>query len=373
MPGGGGEGVIVLGPTNAIRHPFMERNEVIAAGPVETIGHPFRIVTEVPLERQIGRHRTFSFGTKWLYSDLDVSFDERVDAVVVWDPGWLRTGTGEGATHEIQKVWDLAQEWDAPVIGLFSDWFAAWEVDEGIVGTKQATMYMDGIIVDGAGASALRRSIHPLSVEDPNDRRFCPILQHDGFLTYGRMPRLGGGLKVEMKKPSERGVDVAMVSTLHPQHVVFRPYYVDQVASICEQHGWSFEFTDRASAEEMEALYLNSKVVFNCSLGSQPNCRVYEALAAGCLLLTDGWCRGMQNIPCSRYSDEWELEILLRDLLTMDAASQDRLQQQGLFWAAQRTPEATWISVLDDALALAKRTHSARAARKKFRVEYATN
>jgi glycosyl transferase family 1 len=362
--------VIFLGPTNAIRHPFMERSDVIAAGPAETLGHPFRIVTEVPLERQIGKHRTFSFGTKWLYSDLDVSFDEDVEAVVVWDPGWLRTGTGEGAIHELQKIWDLAQDWNAPVIGLFSDWFAAWEVEEGIIGTKAATMYMDGIIVDYAGSSALRHSVHPLTVVDKNDRRYCPMLNDDAFLTYGRLPRIGGGIQVEMKPPVEREVDVAMVSTLHPQHVLLRPYYVDKMMALCRANGWSFSWTNKATAEEMEELYLNSKVVFNCSLGSQPNCRVYEALACGCMLLTDGWNIGMKGVPCARYSDAWELEIMLRDMLTMGVDQQHRMQLQGLMWAAQRTPEKTWERILDDALLLAKRTHSARDVRKKFRQQF---
>ena len=348
----------------------MERSDVIAAGPVETLGHPFRIVTEVPLERQIGKHRTFSFGTKWLYSDLDVQFDENIEAVVVWDPGWLRTGTGEGAIHELQKIWDFAQEWKAPVIGLFSDWFAAWEVEQGIIGTKAATMYMDAIIVDHAGESALRHSIHPLTVKDPNDRRFCPMLANDWFLTYGRLPRIGGGLDVEMKPPAEREVDVAMVSTLHPQHVLLRPYYVDKVAEICDRHGWSFQWTDKASAEEMEALYLNSKVCFNVSLGSQPNCRVYEGLAAGCLLLTDSWNIGMKNVPCAKYQSAEDLESQLGYLLSLPANSQALLQMAGLGWAAQRTPESTWEKILDDVVKLAKTTTSARAARNKFRIEY---
>lgn len=343
--------------------------EMIVAGPAEQLGHPFRIITEVPLERQIGRHRTLSFGTRWLYSDLNVSLDEPVEAVVVWDPGWLRTGEGEGAINEMQRVWDLAQEWDAPIVGLYSDWFAAWKVDTGIVGTKSSTMYMDAIIIDCAGASALRHSIHPLTVKDPNDRRFVPMLEGLDFLTYGRLPRVGGGLMPDKKPIHERSIDVCMVSTLHPQHVVLRPYYVDQVQKVCDQHGWEFHWTDRASAEEMEALYLDSKVVFNASLGTQPNCRVYEALACGALLLTDGWNIGMKNVPCARYTDAWELEILLRDLLTMDKASQMRAQLQGLLWAEQRSPEKTWERVLDEAAFMVKSVHSARAARKRFREE----
>lgn len=345
----------------------MERSDVVVTGPAETLGHPFKVVTEVPLERQIGKHRTVSFGTKWLYSGLDVTFDEDVEAVVVWDPGWLRTGTGEGAIHELQHIWDLAQEWDAPVVGLYSDWFAAWDVGEGLIGTLASTMFMDALIVDPAGVAALKRSVHPLTVEDEHDHRYRPMMEGRSFLTYGRLPRIGGGLDVEVPKIHEREVDVAMVSTLHPQHVVLRPYYVAELERICAEHKWSFIWTDRASAEEMEEIYLNSKVVFNVSLGTQPNCRVHEALACGALLLTDGWNIGMKDVPCSRYSDAWELEILLRDLLTLDPTSADRLQLNGLAWAGQRTPEKVWEGVLGAAVHIASHTHVARAARRRFR------
>ena len=342
---------------------------MLATGPVETLGHPFRIVTEVPLIRDIGRHTTFSFGTKFLYTDLKVDLPEPVDAVVVWDPGWLRTGTGEGAIHEIHKIWEMAQEWDAPVVGLFSDWFAAWEVADGIVGTKTATMYMDAIIIDSAGAAALRRSVHPLTVTDENDRRYCPIVVNDSFLSYGRLPRIGGDLDLDVAKIHEREIDVSMVSTLHPQHVVLRPYYVDLMERICADNGWSFVWTDKATAEEMEDLYLRSKVVFNVSLGSQPNCRVYEALACGCLLLTDGWNIGMKGVPCVRYTDPWKLEIALFDLLSSEPARQARMQYRGLTWAQAHSPTRTFERVFDQALEAASQTRSARVARRVFREE----
>jgi len=343
----------------------------VAVGPAETVGHPFRVATEVPVERDIGGHRTFAFGTKWLYSDLDVTFDEKIDAVIVWDPGWLRTGTGEGAKHELQILWDRAQEWDAPIVGLYSDWFAAWKVDSGISGTIGSVMFCDAIIVDGPGKAAMTHSIAPLRVHEPTDRRFRPIAMMERFLTYGRLPRVGGHLDVEMKKIHERDIDVCMVSTLHPQHVVLRPYYVDKMESICRLNGWAFEWTDKASAAEMEELYLNSKVVFNCSLGSQPNCRVYEGLACGALLLTDGWNVGMDGVPGTRYINPFALEYQLKELLDMDARRQDGMQEAGLEWAQRHSPEKTWANVIDAALHLAEHTGPAREARAKFAREYA--
>lgn len=337
--------------------------EMIVTGPAEALGHPFRVVTEVPLERQIARHRTMSFGTKWLYSDLRVILPEDVDAVVLWDPGWLRTGTGEGAIDEIRRVWELAQEWDAPVVGLYSDWFAAWKVDTGIIGTLASTMFCDALIVDPAGAASLRASAHPLRVEDPGDHRYRPIREMDSFLTYGRLPRIGGGLDVEVPPTSERDIDVAMVSTLHPQHVVLRPYYVQAMRLICDRNGWSFEFTDKATAEEMEELYLRSKVVFNVSLGSQPNCRVAEALACGALLLTDDWNIGIGEVPCHTFADRRELEETLTALFAASDDTLARFQEAGLAWAGRHTPERVWGRVLGAALEVAALTGDARRAR----------
>lgn len=341
----------------------------VVAGPTEVLGHPFRVVTEVPVERRVGGHTVYAFGTKWLYSELEVIPGEPVEAVVVWDPGWLRTGTGEGAKHEIHRIWELAQEWDAPVIGLFSDWFAAWKTETGIVGTLAATMYCDALIVDPAGASALRHSVHPLSVTDPADHRYRPIQEMSGFLTYGRLPRVGGGIHVEMKPIHEREVDVAMVSTLHPQHVVLRPYYVDALREICDRLGLRFEWTDKASASEMEELYLNSKVVANVSLGTQHNCRVPEALACGAMLLTDGWNIGMKDVPCARFLDPWEMEVLLNDLLQMGPDQQQRQQDLGLLWATRNSPERTWKRVFDAATILAPMTVKARRARQRMAEE----
>lgn len=340
----------------------------VAVGPIEMLGHPFRVVTEVPVRREIGDHIVYAFGTKWLYTSLDVVPDDPIEAVVIWDPGWLRTGEGEGATNEIKAIWDLAQEHDAPVIGLYSDWFAAWKVDTGIVGTLGSTMFCDAIIVDPAGAASLRAGVHPLRVQDPMDHRFRPIVEMDSFLTYGRLPRIGGGVEAEMKPFSEREIDVAMVSTLHPQHVVLRPYYVERLKEMCALHGWSFEFRDRASAEEMEELYLNSKVVANVSLGSQPNCRVSEALACGCVLVSDAWNIGMWDVPYMPFKDAETLEIRLFQIL-LDNARGSSLQEAGLDWARRNTPEQVWERVLDRAMLAVPHTREARVARERMAEE----
>jgi hypothetical protein len=336
-------------------------------GPIETMGHPFRVVTEVPVRREIGDHVTYAFGTKWLYSELSIIPDEPIEAIVAWDPGWLRTGEGDGAIHEIKKLWEMSREMDVPLIGLYSDWFAAWQVTTGIVGTLASTMYCDAIIVDPAGAASLRAAVHPLRVTDPTDHRFRPIHVMDSFLTYGRLPRVGGGLNVEIPPIKERDIDVAMVSTLHPQHVVLRPYYVEALKEICALHGWSFEFRDRASAEEMEELYLNSKVVANVSLGSQPNCRVSEALACGCILVSDGWNIGMWSVPHIRFLDKQSLEVRLFSALS--EGNGQSLQESGLAWAANNRPEHVWERVLDAVIEVAPLTADARAARLVFEKE----
>lgn len=361
---------VILGPVNAIRHPFMhdtrEEEVGVVIGPAETLGHPFRSVTEVPLRREVEGHTVYAFGTKWLYSALEIVPDEDVEAVIVWDPGWCRTGTGEGAIDELRKIWELAQEWDAPLIGLFSDWFAAWKVDHGIVGTKSATMYCDGIIVDPAGAESLRTSVHPLSVTDRRDQRYRPVWEMESFLTYGRLPRVGGGESAPMLPLDEREVDVAMVSTLHPQHVVLRPYYVKAMRDACADLKLRFEFTDRASAEEMEELYLNSKVVFNVSLGSQPNCRVAEALACGCVLLTDSWNIGMKNVPCYRFRSAEDIVTKLGEFSVYDHDDWQACQSASLRWAQMNTPTRVWERIIDAALDLSSLTWHARVARKAF-------
>lgn len=364
--------MILLGPTNAIRHPFMhdlrEGNDDMAVmvGPIETMGHPFRVVTEVPVERVIGNHLVYAFGTKWLYSELEIIPEEEIEAIVVWDPGWLRTGQGDGAIHEIRKLWEMSREMDVPLIGLYSDWFAAWQVSTGIVGTLASVMYCDAIIIDPAGAASLRAAVHPLRVTDPEDRRFRPIHVLDSFLTYGRLPRVGGGLDVEIPLPQERDIDVAMVSTLHPQHVVLRPYYVEKIKEICTANGWSFEFRDRASAEEMEELYLNSQVVVNVSLGSQPNCRVSEALACGCILVSDGWNIGMKDVPHMQFNDVRRLEQQLR-LAVSDGA--EILQKAGLEWASKNRPEHVWARVFDAVMEVAPLTRASATARLLFEKE----
>lgn len=361
---------VVLGPVNAIRHPFMhdkrEEQLGIAIGPTETLGHPFRIVTEVPLRREVGKHTVYAFGTKWLYSELAIVPDEDVEAVIVWDPGWLRTGTGEGAIDELRKVWELAHGWGAPVVGLYSDWFAAWKVEAGIIGTKASTMYMDALIVDPAGAEALRQSIHPLSITNPLDQRYRPIAEVESFLTYGRLPRIGGGELAEMKPLHERSVDVAMVSTLHPQHVVLRPYYVKAMREACRDLGLTFEFKNSLKAEEMEELYLDTKVVFNVSLGSQPNCRVHEALACGCVLLTDSWNIGLGDVPCLRYESASHLRERLAMFKHYSPAHWQEHQDAALRWAQEHTPDKTWTEVIDTALDLVDMTTDARIARTAF-------
>ena len=328
------------------------------------MGHPFNVGTEVPVERVLSDVITaYGFHTKWLYTDLSIVPDEPFEAIVLWDPGWIRTGEGAGAIDELRKLWELGKELDVPLIGVYSDWFASWNANVGLAGTLTSLMYCDAIITDPAGAASLRLA-PPMRITDPVDARYRPIQVMSRFLTYGRLPNVGAvDFNEEVPPLRERTVDVSMVSTMHPQHVVLRPYYVNLLRDICEKRNWNFEFRDRATPSEMEELYLNSRVVVNISLGTQLNYRVYEALACGALLVTDDWNIGLEDVPCYRFNCERSLHKAMDDAITRSWVAGEPYQRRGVEWAQAHAPHLVWDRILNECRDLAPMTKYARGIR----------
>ena len=251
-------------------------------GPVNSLGHPFPNLHEVPIERRVGEHLVYAFGQKWLYADLEIVPAEPVEAVLLWDPGWLRDGTmPRRALDEVARVRAVADGWDCPVFGLSSDWFATWGAGgSGMYGTMRSFQALDGLVVDPVGAAALRMAMpgwmrrngdgKPIGA-DPNDYRYRAIVELTPFLSYGRLPNVGGEDWREVPPPQDRSLDVTIVSNLYPGLVVARSYFVEAARRICQRRGWSFIHRSQVSPEEMECLYLDSRAVLNVSLGTQPN------------------------------------------------------------------------------------------------------
>lgn len=145
---------------------------------------------------------------------------------------------------------------------------------------------------------------------------------------------------------------------------MFRPYYVEAAKRICDANDWSFVRRNHVSPEEMEQLYLDSKVVLNVSLGTQPNCRVYEALACGAVLVTDSWNVGMDGAPAITFGGVRELESALHLALDRSDSHAKDLQDLGRRWACEvKSPINQWTKVIDAVLREAAPTAPARAAR----------
>jgi hypothetical protein len=314
-------------------------------GPVGSLGHPFPNLHDVPIERQIGDHLVYAFGQKWLYTNLKLIPGEDIEAVLLWDPGWCGDGSnGRGYLDEIAKVRTMADEWDCPVFGLASDWFATWGVNGGgMHGMMSAFRALDGVVIDHVGAAALR-STQPTNIKfDHTDYRHREIVELSGFLHAGRLPTMGVEELPEVLPTKEREIDVCIVSNLYQGLVVHRAYFLEMARHICERHGWSFVHRARVAPDEMERLYLNSKVVLNVALGTQANCRVYEAHACGALLVTDGFNADLSGVPGARFTDKQSLEQALLASLRAPQAIQD----MGREWAKRHTPEKQWAKVLD--------------------------
>jgi len=336
-------------------------------GPVNTLGHPFPNLHEVPIRRQIGDHTVIAFGQKWIYSGLEFIPPGDVDAVLLWDPGWLRNGMyTRWLIDEIGKLRKLANEWDCPVFGLSSDWFATWGIGgSGMHGTMGALRELDGVVIDHVGAASLRSTL-PVNIKfHHSDYRHREIVELSGFLHAGKLPTMGVENPPPVKPTKQRSIDVCVISNLYPGLVVHRSYFFEAARKICERRGWSFVHRSRVRPEDMEELYLDSKVVLNVALGTQANCRVYEALACGAILVTDGFNIDLGGAPCSKFHNIYELETSLVASLRAPRSIQDL----GLEWAARHTPEKQWAKVLDALGPALSRTREARAARRAWQLD----
>lgn len=330
----------------------------ILIGPVSAVGHPFtNTAYEVPVERMIGVELVYGFGSKWLYTGTKINPADPITAVVAWDPGWLRTDS----QHEPYKLWQIAQELDVPVIGFFSDWFATWEGGHGYLGAKRVVEYLDAIIIDPAGAATMRN--HPLlKVKDPADHRYRPIIEIDNMLSYGRLPRMGGDdelvRNVHVDHPiKDREIDVACVTHKHEAHVVNRSYFQEIVRDICNDQGYSYVESGKMTPGDMEDLYLNSKVVFNHSLGCSLNCRVFEAGACGAALLTDAHNIAVGPVPAFTYRHRYDIRDQLDRLLigTDPGLIEWRAASLTQWVLNNHTPTWTWernIDAINRAVAL---------------------
>jgi Glycosyl transferases group 1 len=105
----------------------------------------------------------------------------------------------------------------------------------------------------------------------------------------------------------------------------------------------------------MESRLLQSKICFNCSLGTGLNMRVYEAAASGCVLLTDNW--NIENLRLTDfavfYNSVESMERQITELLASRTLRKEK-SEAGVRWAARRNPLWTWSRVVDVALEAAE-------------------
>lgn len=337
-------------------------------GPAGSLGHPFCATHDIPVRREIGGRIVYAFDNAWLYRDLELIPEEPVEAVVVWDPSWRRAGSDEEArsVNELHLLWELAHKHDAPLIGVYSDWFAAWEARFDMIGTPKSVIYMDAIIIDPVGAASIRAAVAPMRIRDQQDTRYRPIIEMDNYLTYGRLPTLGGNFEkvanVLVDHPHEnRSIDVSFIGHKHPAAVLLRSWHLEYLIQICEASGFSYVIDDNHSAKKMEDVLLDTRVCFNSALGSQLNCRVHEAFAAGCLLLTENFNVANWSMfsAATLYRNVQDMKWQLRRLLSMDGVEANHRAQPGVYFALKHTPERVWIDVLDHvekAIELSKET-----------------
>ena len=330
-------------------------------GPVQSLGHPFTNLHEFPIERRIGKHLVYAFGHRFIYGSVKLVPQEPIEAVLLWDPGWLGDGTrGKNYKDEIAWARDLAEEWDCPVFGLASDWFATWGAGgNGMHGMMSAFRALDGVVIDHVGAAALRSTL-PVNIKfDHTDYRYREIVELAGFLHAGRLPTMGVERPPKVPTYAERAKRVVMVSNLYQGLVVKRAYYVEAARRICERHGWEFVHRANVKPEEMEELYLTSRIVLNVALGTQNNCRVYEALACGAYLVTDGDTVDRDGAPGATFHGIYQLE----QALAAGMRAPQGIQAHGRMWALKRSPEQQWAKVLDALAPALENTKHARRER----------
>jgi len=327
-------------------------------GPVQAAGYPWEeSYHEVVEEKTVGRHLVYSWSSPWLYSNVTFVPREPIDVVVVYDPPWLRDGTGDSpvdgtfprthvneAAQLVEKLRECGVE-TAPRVGWVSDWFAGWK-KPGWVGIR-AVEVLDAVVIDPAGAAALR--YHGCRV---------PIVELPSLHSYARLPTLAPSetevLAVPDGCPQEhRPIDVCFVGYAHTDSVPLRAMFLERLQSFCRSAGLrsyigSGPTRTGVSRGTMEQLLLDSKVCFNLSLGTMLNMRTYEALAAGCVLVTDAWNVGNGELEdnAAFYRSFEDVELIVRTLLA-DDESRQLACEVGTVWAANRSPDRNWRNLFD--------------------------
>lgn len=303
----------------------------ILFGPVESLGHPFHPhPAELLKEREIGKHDVTCFSLATLETPNWWDSVSNIDAVVIWDPMW-RT------VEALTKPLALATALDAPKVGIFGDWSAGWYSRFEHAGVQRSLPMFDAVLTCRAGKVALAPGFNG------------PIIATPNLLTYGRMidrgdPLTGDDLVREWPSHEEREIDVCFVGHKQSNSVPLRPYMLEQLEQICARNGWSLT-NAMMPWDLLEGELLRSKVCFNWSLGTTLNCRVYEAAAAGCTLVTDYHCidNGQINSWARFYANEAQLEVQLEWLLRRDFTSmRTGLAWEATRWAIEHSPYRTW-------------------------------
>lgn len=329
----------------------------VLLGPIGNLGYPFSEHNHDAIRQQeIGSHLVYSFAKPYIYSDYDFVPAEPLDAVIAWDPGWYQNGKAEQARNECAKLKNVAIQHKVPLIGMYCDWFASWDPDM-TVGVPHSVPYMDGFITDPCGAAAMR-TLKLLSEPEPGDLQYRPIIELDTYLSYGRLASLADDRDAvwgvqENYPQASRTLDVCFIGYPHPASVITRSWYLEALIEICERKNYSYKVAYGVSKEKMEEMLLTTKVCFNTSVGSSLNMRVYEAAAAGCVLLTDA--HNLQNNKirwAPTYRNKKEIEQWLEVLLTRDDSAEyrQRVQVDALTFALQNDPIATWHRIINAAM-----------------------
>lgn len=302
----------------------------VLVGPVGHHGAPFETQTEYIARTRLDGREVYSFGEFWPDSEIRFVPGEQITDMVVWDPGWLR---GEAV---FQRLFELKQEQQLRVVGVYSDWFAAWN-GEAVrrLGTRRSLDLCDRVVIDRYGAAAIRRRGY-----------HGEIRVVDEYLSYGRLPTRGDDPDLVARTPelhpqAERDLDVVFVGHDHTGYVWQRPWLLDHLEWHCQAHDLSYVVSDGISAERLEELLLRAKIAFNTQLGTQPNMRCYEAAACGAVLVTDP-----PSIPGAFTYHSIDRACAIIDAMLRSPGARQLAAEQQTRWVALHSPSQVWTRIL---------------------------
>lgn len=127
------------------------------------------------------------------------------------------------------------------------------------------------------------------------DRLF--LTQKDAVPGYQRLHPsvywvpLAADAQLHQERPAERDLDIVFVGNLHPARHLDRVRLLDRLAA-----RFTVITRDDLWGEDMARLFSRAKIVFNRSVGGDLNMRVFEAMAAGAMLLTDEIGAGLSDL-----------------------------------------------------------------------------